>query len=335
MALESVILLALPHLSPPRYFFSVTVPPVFREREEACAALHQYYAYVLVGSGAAVGLTLALAGLGATTLAAPVLILPLAAAMAGFYRARRRVLPYKAAQGPMALQAPTRDRFPRWGWLAVPPAAIPAAAMAYLYAHWSEIPQRYPVHWGRGGQPNGWSTRTPLHVYGLPIFAEGLVLLLLFLGVATYYGSRKSPGHAIALAVMTIMEYPMALIFGGVSLLPLVYFPPWLIAASLPPFIVGLIVFIERKNAEPKPEGQADTPDECWHLGDIYINRADPAIFVEKRTGVGFTFNLGNPWGHRDPGAFPRRDRRPNRLPDLVSEVIQHGVNHHAGDAHV
>ena len=136
-----------------------------------------------------------------------------------------------------------------------------------------------------------------------------------------YYGSRKSPGRAIALAVMTLIKYPMALIFGGVSLLPLVSFPPWLIVASLPPFIVGLIVFIVRKNAEPKPEGQADTPDECWRLGDIYINPADPAIFVEKRDGVGFTFNLGNPWGIATLALFLAGIGALVAFLDLVSEV--------------
>jgi uncharacterized membrane protein len=262
---------------------------------------------VLFGAGGAVGLTLALAGMGAggrAALAAPVSLLPLAAATIGFSRARRRVLPYKAAQAPVALQAPARDGFPLWGWLAVLPAAIPAAAMAYLYAHWSEIPQRYPIHWTHSGQPNGWSTRTPLHIYGMPIFAEGLILLMLFLGLATYYGARESPSRAAALGVLTIITYPLALIFGGVSLLPLIYFPPWIVAVSLPPFILGLIVWIVRKNAEPKPEGQADTPDECWHAGDFYYNPADPAIFVEKRVGVGFTFNLGNRWGIATLGLF-------------------------------
>jgi hypothetical protein len=282
-ALGCAILLALPHLSPPRYFFGVAVPPAFRERDEALAALHHYYAYVLYGAGGAAGLTLALTGLGVAAPASPMALLPLAAAI-GFYRARRRVLPYKTA-----LPAPARDRLPWWSWFAIPPAAIPAAAMAYLHAHWSQIPPRYLA--------SGWHTRTPLHIYGMPVFSEGLILLLLFLGLATYYGARKSPSRAGALGVLTIVTYPLALIFGAVSLIPLVYFPFWVIAVLLAPFIVGLIVWIVRKNAEPQPEGQASTPDECWHLGDIYINRADPAIFVEKRDGFGFTFNLGNPRG--------------------------------------
>ena len=28
----------------------------------------------------------------------------------------------------------------------------------------------------------------------------------------------------------------------------------------------------------------------------LYFNRADPTLFVEKRMGLGYTLNLGNPW---------------------------------------
>jgi uncharacterized membrane protein len=41
--------------------------------------------------------------------------------------------------------------------------------------------------------------------------------------------------------------------------------------------------------------GGDGTPDECWKLGFFYFNPADPAIFVEKRLGIGYTCNFGNP----------------------------------------
>lgn len=38
--------------------------------------------------------------------------------------------------------------------------------------------------------------------------------------------------------------------------------------------------------------------DHLWKLGNtIYYNRDDPANFVEKRMGVGFTMNMGRPLG--------------------------------------
>jgi uncharacterized membrane protein len=38
------------------------------------------------------------------------------------------------------------------------------------------------------------------------------------------------------------------------------------------------------------------TPDRAWKGGLIYVNPSDPAVFVEKRLGVGWTLNLGNVW---------------------------------------
>ena len=38
------------------------------------------------------------------------------------------------------------------------------------------------------------------------------------------------------------------------------------------------------------------TPDRCWKKDIYYVNGADPALFVEKRVGIGYTPNFGNPW---------------------------------------
>ncbi|MGG7142400.1 DUF1648 domain-containing protein [Clostridium nigeriense] len=37
--------------------------------------------------------------------------------------------------------------------------------------------------------------------------------------------------------------------------------------------------------------------DKNWILGNFYFNKKDPSIFVEKRIGVGWDINLGNPIG--------------------------------------
>jgi uncharacterized membrane protein len=36
-------------------------------------------------------------------------------------------------------------------------------------------------------------------------------------------------------------------------------------------------------------------PDDAWK-GMFYSNREDPAVFVPKRYGFGYTLNFGNPW---------------------------------------
>jgi uncharacterized membrane protein len=49
------------------------------------------------------------------------------------------------------------------------------------------------------------------------------------------------------------------------------------------------------RRAAATPAGDR-TPDACWKLGIFYFNPADPAVFVAKRFGVGFTFNFASRW---------------------------------------
>ena len=51
---------------------------------------------------------------------------------------------------------------------------------------------------------------------------------------------------------------------------------------------------LERAAAgSPLTNGVAD--NRVWYLGGFYVNRDDPSIFVEKRFGIGYTINFGNP----------------------------------------
>jgi len=51
---------------------------------------------------------------------------------------------------------------------------------------------------------------------------------------------------------------------------------------------------LERSVARaPLTDGLADNTH--WVLGMFYVNRDDPSMIVEKRFGVGYTINFGNP----------------------------------------
>lgn len=52
--------------------------------------------------------------------------------------------------------------------------------------------------------------------------------------------------------------------------------------------------------AHPASQGKPTSPvnrddDRSWRLGIIYFNREDPAVFVQKRFGVGWTVNFARP----------------------------------------
>jgi len=51
---------------------------------------------------------------------------------------------------------------------------------------------------------------------------------------------------------------------------------------------------LEKARADtPLTDGLAD--NRRWVLGMFYVNRDDPSFLVERRFGIGYTINFGNP----------------------------------------
>jgi uncharacterized membrane protein len=191
---------------------------------------------------------------------------------------------------------------PWWAWLALPPFAGPAAAMLYLRSRWEEIPMRYPVHFGWNGEPNRWVDRTEQAVFAPLLFAEGMLLLLLLMGAAVLFGSRKSVRSTAIPGIYVGTMYLMSAVFTAVGLMPLIHVPPMAFVGLALAFAVGTLVWAYRRNSDPDAPAEA-TPDECWTLGGIYTNAKDPAIFVQKRI-YGYTINFSNVGSYVVLGGF-------------------------------
>lgn len=57
--------------------------------------------------------------------------------------------------------------------------------------------------------------------------------------------------------------------------------------------VVVTVILVQRMQRPDAP--RSETPDSCWHGGIFYYNPQDPALMVEKRVGVGWTFNFAHP----------------------------------------
>jgi uncharacterized membrane protein len=51
---------------------------------------------------------------------------------------------------------------------------------------------------------------------------------------------------------------------------------------------------LSRESAATEPAGPEN--DNYWRKGAFYWNPDDPAIFVPKRIGIGYTMNFANKW---------------------------------------
>ncbi|HXO88838.1 MAG TPA: DUF5808 domain-containing protein [Candidatus Acidoferrales bacterium] len=304
------VLWSLPNWSRPGLFFSVTVVPSFRDSAEAARVVSSFrmqaLLHVVIGFGLVVG--------GAMLDRAVLLILGVLWLVAGplvaVSIAHAKALPHAVAHSTVreASLAPRLSQLPG-GWiLQLSPFALLLVTAAYVAAHWNQIPDRFPVHWGLNGMPNGWSTRTTMGVYGPLYFGAGLVAMISLLSYAITHAARRPPAsggsdgkrdHPQRMALVLLgVELFVAAMLSFVALLPLMGSPGVTSMMITAAGIVIGVIFLSRwqshgiSNSAASVQPGDGTPDSCWKLGLFYFNPDDPALFVEKRVGIGYTINF-------------------------------------------
>jgi uncharacterized membrane protein len=327
----AVIALITPRLTRPDIFFAVTVSPCFRKSPAGRGILHGYYGMMVAISLLALVL-MALTDFRSPSKVALGLRGPLVVEMIGlcgaFLVARHRTLPYHTqptAQREAGLQ-PRQISLPGSWPAQAGPFLILGAVCLCLILRWDSIPAQVPIHWGLNDRPDEWAARSPAAVFGCA--ATGLLVCVFISGLwftvvrgvrQIYSRGERALGQARFIRAMSIyilgVEYWLALLMGLLSLAqlrtdlkaPLPLF--WPILACQTVLIVAIVVIALRMgqggwrlgareengtgNDNAPPVGDR-TPDECWKLGLLYFNPNDPALFVEKRFGVGWTLNFAN-----------------------------------------
>jgi uncharacterized membrane protein len=288
---------AIPNMTRRGVLFGFAVAENFRESPTARKSIAEFRMLTAIATTAAL---MVLFLVPETFLAAIAVAGPAAILLAGglaFVWAGRKVAPFAAqpVRERAAELTSTPERLPWFFWLAPGPFGILSAAAGFLYRNWEHIPVRFPVHWGVNGQPNGWEERTFHDIYGPLIFGTEMAAFMLIMGLATWFGARRSQMRRMTLAALIEAEYMIGLLFAAISIGPLVHVPTWLIVLGPLAFIAPMLIGLARALAEPS-DGADPTPNECWKSGMIYYNPNDPALFVEKRAGLGYTFNFANRW---------------------------------------
>ncbi len=248
--------------------------------------------------------------------------------LTAFVMARSQTAPHRVMPSSHH-EAEVRPRDTRLvgGWLGqVGPLLLLAAFAGYLVMRWNDIPERFPVHWGLNGEPNGWATRGP-GVFSLLI--TGALTCLLLTGIAYLTvregrrvntsgpkGEQETKNFRLVQGILMMTNYWLAILFGGMSLLPLVIKTHPQPAGGLIAFSVGgnvvliaVVIWLAAKAGQGgwrlRTSGATATgrvavgdrtPDESWKGGLFYWNPDDPAMLVEKRFGYGWTLNFGNIW---------------------------------------
>jgi hypothetical protein len=218
--------------------------------------------------------------------------IPPFAALWLLYRCHAQAVPF-ALPPPSIREASLSSEtglFRRMLWFA-PPLVLLTATALYLAANWNRIPERFAVHFDLQGNPNGWSHRTVRGVFGLLILAALIILYLMVLYLVMELGSRRATRRSVMLAALAGPTYLIGGLFSLAGLLPFLVPPVWFFLLLVGAFLALFVWLMSRVLSQPSEGPPEVTPDRCWH-GSFYYNPDDPALFVEARTGFGYTANF-------------------------------------------
>jgi hypothetical protein len=304
--LVAALAYAMPELTRPELYFAVTVPAEFRRRSEARTALRRYRRRIVRNAG----LGLFAIGIGAWRQQAAWFELGALGQIAGqihaFLLARRAIEPFAVAPSTAREAALTRR------------PGLPGGVVAQLgpFALLAATAVHVALDAAPPGEPRG---------YGALVSAAlGCGVLLVIARCLAYSSPRIAASGRARHDEQRFRRVTLGLLLGAEYLkaaqacattLRLPDGSDDAIRAAVQLVTLGLAVIATiavarlgqggARHALTAPTGPGDAPvgdgalDVHWKWGLFYVNRDDPAVFVEHRFGIGYTINYGNPraWG--------------------------------------
>ncbi|GGA89231.1 DUF1648 domain-containing protein [Ornithinibacillus halotolerans] len=198
---------------------------------------------------------------------------------------------------------------------------ITFAMIALTFINYDKIPEKIPMQYNFDGEITNWATKSERSVLMMPIMSLYLTLLFMFLNTmiakAKQQISAERPEESLQQNIIFRRRWSAFLIGTGLGTtillsfmqLSLIY-PVNQQLMTIVPMIFALIITVwaiilsvttgqggSRVKISMGANGEVINRDEdkYWKLGVFYFNPKDPALFLEKRFGVGWTINLGRP----------------------------------------
>jgi uncharacterized protein DUF5808 len=299
---QAVIFHAAPRLSRPGIFFSVTVDEAFATGREGRTLLTRYR--LIVWAAAVASIVAKLATDSPIGFFIPAGLVTVAGLCAWIWT-YRQVRPHAVtATGVRTASLKPRDvSMPGGMWFAAGPFLLLAVTALIIYLRWDRIP-----------------AGTTTNPFAPLLIAGTMILMTTLLGSSIVRFTRQvaTDGPAaraeqrfknIQVLYLTVAAYMMAILFSGLAIMPVLEiktsFNVGSIAVLIPVLNIAMLVWMlwvgqgGQRGLSPEARGamRGDaTPDSAWKGGGmLYFNPSDPAIWVEKRIGIGYTVNFANP----------------------------------------
>lgn len=202
-------------------------------------------------------------------------------------------------------------------WNLVPLWLI-AANIMFVAWNYDRIPAQIPIHYDASGQVDRIAQKSVGIIFALNLIQCLMVLIMAGVQEAIIRSKRqvhpeqsestnnlRRSSRRYQAAVIHFITLISLALFASVqfSIIGLIdsSLTNWTLIVAILLIFAALISLpiVLKKNRTLMAEANAHTvfpdagSDEYWKWGLFYVNRNDPALFVEKRGGVGITINLG------------------------------------------
>ncbi|WP_010283693.1 DUF1648 domain-containing protein [Bacillus timonensis] len=221
------------------------------------------------------------------------------------------------------LSARAQDEMLPW-YVFLVPILITVGVIGYTIAQYDLLPDQIPTHWGINGEPDAFTEKTLASAISGPLTMFVMQVMFLAIIVSTKKSGIKlsaTATNASRLRQLTLRKYTSWLLFFTTILLtgmfsffqfrtihPDIVDGTIVMAVPIIFLILTLVSTIafaikvgssDKGNIDETNAGIRDYDDDKhWVGGLFYVNKNDPSIFVEKRFGVGWSINFGNPIGY-------------------------------------
>lgn len=196
------------------------------------------------------------------------------------------------------------------------PFVITVLVGIYAITQYDSMPDIIPTHWGFTGEPDAFSEKSFMSVFGVIIMSVGIGLIITISSIYSLKSRVKLNPDNLNESKKANLNYlsKFALTFFIINLGCQILFITILIAtvnasnvntAVLWPTAIAIILaslyqtylYYKSPSKSKTAVYSVDDDDNNWIFGTLYNNSNDPSLFVQKRFGVGWTVNVGSTKG--------------------------------------
>lgn len=213
-------------------------------------------------------------------------------------------------------------------WFMVP-FVISLVTIMFVFRQYDQLPDKLPMNYDFSGHVTRWAEKSYRTLMMLPILQVYMTFLFIFINTlikkAKQQVSAERPEESMKQNIifrkrwslyMIVLSIAITLMFSTIELTfnypSLVGFMGILSAVITAVILIGAlwlsfstgqggsrVTLSNTVNANKDGGGHSTSidrdDDRYWKLGQIYFNRHDPSLFVEKRFGIGWTINFARP----------------------------------------